>query len=347
MSKTFKEEMDKITVSDELKAKILKSAEQKIKAEKTKSVHSKTVYFRYVKYAAACAACLVLCLTAVNNTDVMDILPTKTETPSYVTPTNSPTNPSETAIQNETPQVAENEVFEVNNKKGTESNVLPKNIAMPKIETVASNVKMQDDIVNQVTATENIAVDVPNVIPETEMPVLSSGNNIESNNDIKDELVCGGNPFEDYSDISELQKQVGYNFKIPKYMPSGYKMDNVSLMYESLIQISYTNNKDNIIYRTEKTDEDVSGDYNTYKKVETENINDNTVTMKSTDDKYYVSTWNDENSYSVSSTEGIEKEEMTKIIESVDYPQSEDVQSDEQTDTSDIHIEEQIDSVEE
>ena len=81
MSKTFREEMDKITVSDELKAKILKSAEQKIKAEKTKSIHSKTVYFRYAKYAAACAACLVLCLTAVNNTDVMDILPTKTETP--------------------------------------------------------------------------------------------------------------------------------------------------------------------------------------------------------------------------------------------------------------------------
>ena len=33
MSKTFREEMDKITVSDELKAKILKSAEQKIKAD--------------------------------------------------------------------------------------------------------------------------------------------------------------------------------------------------------------------------------------------------------------------------------------------------------------------------
>lgn len=34
MSKTFREEMDKITVSDELKAKILKSAEQKSRQKK-------------------------------------------------------------------------------------------------------------------------------------------------------------------------------------------------------------------------------------------------------------------------------------------------------------------------
>ena len=53
------------------------------------------------------------------------------------------------------------------------------------------------------------------------------------------------------------------------------------------------------------------------------------------------STWNDESSYSVSSSDGIEKEEMKKIIENVDYPQSEDVQSD----TSDIHMEEQNNSV--
>lgn len=33
--------------------------------------------------------------------------------------------------------------------------------------------------------------------------------------------------------------------------------------------------------------------------------------------------------FKVSSTDGIEKEEMKKIIENVDYPQSEGVQSDE------------------
>ena len=348
MSKTFREEMDKITVSDELKAKILKSAEQKIAVEKTKSIHSKTVYFRYAKYAAACAACLVLCLTAVNNTDVMDILPTKTETPSYVTPTTSPIKTS--ATEKETPQVAENEVYETNKK--TENYVLPTGNATSKIETVTSNVAEQDNIINMVSRTgntdvisqvngaENSTVDVPDITPpKTEMPVLSSGNDTETNtDDIEDEFVCGGNPFGDYDSIDELKKQVGYNFKIPKYMPSGYKTDNISLMFEKLIQISYTNNTNTIIYRTEKTDEDVSGDYNVYEKTEKEQINDNTVTMKSSDDKYYVGTWNDESSYSVSSTDGIEKEEMKKIIENVDYPQSEDVQSD----TSDIHMEEQI-----
>ena len=91
-------------------------------------------------------------------------------------------------------------------------------------------------------------------------------------------------------------------------------------MFEKLIRISYTNDTDTIIYRTEKTDEDISGDYNVYEKTETEQINDNTVTMKSS---------------------GIEKEEMKKIIENVDYPQSEDIQSD----TSDIHMEEQNNSV--
>lgn len=212
-----------------------------------------------------------------------------------------------------------------------------------KIETVASNVAEQDNAVSTVNDTENTTVYLPDITPpKSEMPVLSSGNNTETNtDDIEDELVCGGSPFVDYSSIDELKKQVGYNFKIPKYMPSGYKTDNISLMFEKLIRISYTNDTDTIIYRTEKTDEDISGDYNVYEKTETEQINDNTVTMKSSDDKYYVSTWNDESSYSVSSSDGIEKEEMKKIIENVDYPQSEDVQSD----TSDIHMEEQNNSV--
>lgn len=166
-----------------------------------------------------------------------------------------------------------------------ENYVLPTGNASSKIETVASNVAEQDNAVSTVNDTENTTVYLPDITPpKSEMPVLSSGNNTETNtDDIEDELVCGGSPFVDYSSIDELKKQIGYNFKIPKYMPSGYKTDNISLMFEKLIRISYTNDTDTIIYRTEKTDEDISGDYNVYEKTETEQINDNTVTMKSSE----------------------------------------------------------------
>ena len=95
----------------------------------------------------------------------------------------------------------------------------------------------------------------------------------------------------------------------------------MGLLFESLVQISYLSENDEIVYRTEKTDADISGDYTVYDTVETVTINNNDTALKSTDEVFYGAVWNDgDMAYSLNSTNGLDKDTIVKIVESTDYP---------------------------
>ena len=153
---------------------------------------------------------------------------------------------------------------------------------------------------------------------------LPPTNSADNDSDVE-QGMCGGNPFDEKNNLDEIQKEVGYVFKVPHYMPKGYKTDSMTVMFGAMIQISYTNkaNGDEIIYRTEKTTGDISGDYSEYKNVETKNINDSDVEIKSNSESCHTATWNDDGAYSVYSRNGIIGDDMEKIVESVDYPKAE------------------------
>lgn len=161
---------------------------------------------------------------------------------------------------------------------------------------------------------------------ESEEPVLNAGNPPgETGEEGENESgpLCALPPAE-ITDIDEARNSVGYDFKLPKYIPDGYAADGVSVLFGSLVQISYKSEDDIIIYRTEKTDEeDISGDYNQYSVTETENIGGSTVTLKGGDDKFYCAVWRDGDAYSLTCNKGISRGEMSKIIESVEYREKE------------------------
>ena len=116
MSKKYNRAMDKITVSDELKAKITAAAAQKISEKNSKSKYSGMFYLRC---AAGCAACMVLCLAAVFAAWKANVRPTENP-PVYVADnTEKPpvqTEPGKNSISDNT---KENNTDKTQNEQGT------------------------------------------------------------------------------------------------------------------------------------------------------------------------------------------------------------------------------------
>ncbi len=335
MSKKYKDAMDKIVVSDELKERILSAAEQKISEKnlKSKSKHSRMFYIRY---AAGCAACLVFCITAVFTvkqymwTDITNpsgnsSLPTSAPT----VQTNIPQIPQSSSDENigreNNPPIENKEKNDANT--AAESNENKQNSSDKKQE---SKHDTAEEVISTGLPQESIAIpeteppkadgesSVPPVTAETEIPAdIPALGGVNDGENTENDMVMSGIYTNDTGSIENIIKEVGYVFKIPTYMPEQYKFDEASLICGRLVQIVYANEENSVIYRTEHTDEDVSGDYNIYDDIERIKINENEVTIKGNDGKYHCAVWNDESAYSVYSSGGIDKDDMVKIIESV------------------------------
>lgn len=311
MSKKYKEAMDKIVLSDELKAKIIENTVKNRLPVKTTPKHTKAFYFRY---GVGYAACMLLCFLAVSVSKDFAGTNILTNVPSSVSPVPEPTD----AISPEQPT----------------NGVLPKNNSI-EYQKPAKNAE-QNAMNHQIAAeTQRPQSKIPHIAtpPETQTPgnnapVSSENNSSNEENPLQSSLgnennqvVSPINPSTDAESFSDVREQLGYDFKVPQYLPEGYKLDTVSLMFGSLVQISYLCETDEIVYRTEKTDADISGDYNVYDTVETETINGVDTTLKGSDGVFYGAVWNDgEMSYSIGSTNGFEKDTLVQIAENVDFP---------------------------
>lgn len=314
MSKKYKEAMDKIVLSDELKAKIIENTTKKQLPAKTNLKHTKSFYFRY---GIGYAACLLLCFLAVSvSKDFVgtNILPSVTNVPSDVSPVPKPTD----TIRPEQPT---NDVL-------PDSNSIESQKPAENVEQNTVNRQIAAETQRPQGKTPHIATPLETQIPENHAPVASENHSTDEENSPESSLrnednqvASPINPWTDAESFSDVRQQLGYDFKVPQYLPEEYKLDTVSLMFGSLVQISYLSENDEIVYRTEKTDADISGDYNVYDTVETEIINGVDTTLKGSDGVFYGAVWNDgEMSYSIGSTNGFEKDTIVKIVESTDYP---------------------------
>lgn len=310
MSKKYTEAMDKIVASDELKAKILRTAAQKRQKE-----NSKPRYSFYIRTFASAAACLAILITSVSVHDdfIKPELPLAKPNPPAVTApeisekpnvntsknapiqkSESPVLPNKPTVTNE-PEISNNNDYDVNTEAPENHE---KNEVIPPLESK------------------------PNEIP-IDLPTSSSPNAGSENNE-NDMSVSAPNFGSESLSYSEITEKVGYAFKLPQFMLSEYKMTDMKLMFDEFIQIEYLSSKDTVIFRTEKTDGDISGDYNVYENVQTVKISGTDVTLKGDGEKISVAVWNNENAYSISSSYGTDKETIIKIIENIGFPSEEE-----------------------
>ena len=132
------------------------------------------------------------------------------------------------------------------------------------------------------------------------------------------------NPFTEYETIDEALKAVNFNALYPANAPEGYEVSDIFVMSGEMLQIVYKNADNEIMYRTQKGTEDISGDCNVYENVQTVKISGTDVTLKGDGEKISVAVWNNENAYSISSSYGTDKETIIKIIENIGFPSEEE-----------------------
>lgn len=352
MSKKYKDAMDKIIASDELKSRVLTAAAEKI-ADSEKS-HIKRVRKIYIKRAIGYAACFAVCITSVMlyrnfRTDNVSVPPEPIYTQTPITPdtTAAPAVPEgESAVMPAAGQ-GENSVKSAAPGKSTPSggNSSASGKGTPSGGNSATSGKGTPSGGNSANAETPAAMpsppqtdapgqngqspaasapetggkaDTPDVKADAPAATPDIGDDLESS--LPPDSVCGGNPFAEAASLDELYKDAGYAFKMPYSLPEGYSLSGCALIDGTLVQITYDNGADTILYRTEKSSEDISSDYNTYPNTVTVDVNGITADARGFSGKYYSTVWQEgESSYAIGSTGGLAEEDVKNIIAGIDY----------------------------
>jgi len=134
------------------------------------------------------------------------------------------------------------------------------------------------------------------------------------------ENVMVANPFQDVQTIEQAEKIVGFNIAVPEKILS-YTISNISVISETLIDVSYQNENSEKIYEIRKGrgENDISGDYTEYKEKVEREILGKKVKLSGENGKYNLVTWTDRGyTYSISTPiQAMTMQEIEKLIAQV------------------------------
>lgn len=133
-----------------------------------------------------------------------------------------------------------------------------------------------------------------------------------------DDAVQVPNPLVVYNSVDEARAAMNWQFAVPSSIPEGYGIKDVIVIGNSLAEVNYIHNDKEMVYRTQKGEKDISGDYTVYKTVETVTVDEVDVTVKGADADIGLATWcKDGISYSLQFGEAIDMETLTAVIQDI------------------------------
>ena len=129
------------------------------------------------------------------------------------------------------------------------------------------------------------------------------------------------NPWNDYTSVKDAEDAAGFSITLPKKI-SGYKKEAIQAIDGEILQVFYKNGDKEILIRkaTAEQGKDISGDYNTYDVTQKVSVKGKKgkVTVKGTQEKKYLAIWSDGTySYSVSTSAGMSKKALIKLVKQV------------------------------
>ncbi|NSB14699.1 hypothetical protein BCD95_002958 [Clostridium beijerinckii] len=121
---------------------------------------------------------------------------------------------------------------------------------------------------------------------------------------------------QEYKTLDEAEKALNLKVSQLKTLPTGFKVESVSVISNELIQVDYNNGNSNMVFRAGKSTDNISGDYNTYQVKTTVKVNGIDVTLQGNkNEEYNLATWKkDDISYSISTEDGINEKTMLDMI---------------------------------
>ncbi len=120
------------------------------------------------------------------------------------------------------------------------------------------------------------------------------------------------NPFVEYESLEEALEHLDFTADVPDFM-EGYEA-RYYVMSDSVLQIIFENQYNEICIRKEAGEEDISGDYNEYDQEEDLALDEKTLHAKGKDDLIYTVTWTDNGySYSITIEQGMMEEDILDL----------------------------------
>ncbi|WP_288222571.1 DUF4367 domain-containing protein [Fusobacterium polymorphum] len=129
------------------------------------------------------------------------------------------------------------------------------------------------------------------------------------------------NPYEIVDTLGEASKIAGFDLSVPATY-GDYKKQVIQAIEDDMIEVIYfeeESENEGLRIRKAKGTDDISGDYNEYKNVETVKVGDYDVTEKSDGKNIFVATWTDGTySYAIDIDRAeLSKEDIENLISNI------------------------------
>ena len=129
------------------------------------------------------------------------------------------------------------------------------------------------------------------------------------------------NPFVEVKNLDEASKIAGFSLEVPETYED-YKKQVIQAIEDDMIEVIYydeNSEHEGLRIRKAKGTDDISGDYNEYKDVETVKVGDFEIIEKGSEGNISVATWNDGTySYAIDTDRAeLNAEDITNLIANI------------------------------
>lgn len=143
----------------------------------------------------------------------------------------------------------------------------------------------------------------------------------ETTNVIQKESTQIPNPFVEVKNLDEASKIAGFTLEVPETYED-YKQQVIQAIENDMIEVIYLEEEsgyEGLRIRKAKGTDDISGDYNEYRNVETVKVGDYDVTEKGDEGNIFIATWTDGTySYAIDTDRAeLNTEDITNLIANI------------------------------
>ena len=129
------------------------------------------------------------------------------------------------------------------------------------------------------------------------------------------------NPFVEVKNLDEASKIAGFTLEVPETYED-YKQQVIQAIENDMIEVIYLEEEsgyEGLRIRKAKGTDDISGDYNEYRNVETVKVGDYDVTEKGDEGNIFIATWTDGTySYAIDTDRAeLNAEDITNLITNI------------------------------
>mgnify|MGYP000845140507 FL=1 len=129
------------------------------------------------------------------------------------------------------------------------------------------------------------------------------------------------NPFVEVKNLDEASKIAGFTLEVPETYED-YKQQVIQAIENDMIEVIYLEEEsgyEGLRIRKAKGTDDISGDYNEYRNVETVKVGDYDVTEKGDEGNIFIATWTDGTySYAIDTDRAeLNAEDITNLIANI------------------------------